>query len=125
MTPREPPDVNGERPPQPLSNESVATHDDQESLGVRVATTTGKAASNAPGEPVAAQLRRRRAAALRSVPLPDGFRDPFDRLASPPGPSDFGLDRADLSAEVDRCIEIGWADWELVVRFVDPRLVAA
>jgi hypothetical protein len=78
MTRRRPSDRNGERPPRPLPNESVATHDDQESLGVRVATTTGKAASNAPGEPVADQLRRRREASYRMQPLPDGRRDPLD-----------------------------------------------
>jgi hypothetical protein len=35
-------------------------------------------AQDAPGEPVAAQLRRRRAAANRLPPLPDGRRDPLD-----------------------------------------------
>ena len=78
-----------------------------------------------PAEPVAAELRRRRAAALRSVPLGGGFRDPLDRLAAPPGPSDFGLCRTDLVAEVGRCRKVGWADWELVVRFLDPQRVAA
>jgi hypothetical protein len=73
---------------------------------------------------VAAQLRRRRAAAWRLVPLSDGHRDPLDGFASPPGPSDFGLNRADLVTEIRRCREAGWVDWELVVRFTDPRRVA-
>jgi hypothetical protein len=74
---------------------------------------------------LADQLRRRRAAALRSVPLTGGFRDPLDRLASPPGPSDFGLCRTDLLTEIGRCRKAGWADWELRVRFTNPQQVAA
>jgi hypothetical protein len=81
--------------------------------------------SDAPAEPTAVQLRRRRAASWRLMPLTDGVRDPFDRLASPPDPSDFGLNWADLVTEVGRCRKAGWSDWELVVRFVDPRQVAA
>jgi hypothetical protein len=70
------------------------------------------------------QLRRRRAASYRMQPHGDGFRDPLDRLASPPGPSDFGLCRAELRAEVARCRQSGWADWEIVARLANPDSMA-
>jgi hypothetical protein len=38
--PRRPPDRNGERPPQPLSTESVATADEQGSLAFSVTDET-------------------------------------------------------------------------------------
>lgn len=92
-------------------------------------TTTEPVESVDEGTPTVAdladKLRRRRAASLRLAPFDDGFRDPLGRLASPPGPSDFGLCRSDLLAEVGRCVELGWADWELVARFTDPKQVAA
>jgi hypothetical protein len=74
---------------------------------------------------LADQVRRRRAASYRLEPLARGVRDPFDRLASPPGPSDFGLCRSELEAEVAQCRKAGWSDWELPLRFSDPKLVAA
>ena len=71
------------------------------------------------------QLRRRRAASWHLTPLAGGVRDPFDRLATPPGPSDFGLTRAELRVEVTRLQRLGWAQWEIRARLVNPDEVAA
>ena len=114
------PDKDGERPPQPLSNESVATAGNQNPL-LACSVDDDAPKVEEPGP----QLRRRRAASWRLVPLDQGLRDPFDRTRTPPGPSDFSLTRAELTAEVDRCRGLGWADWELVIRFTDPKQAAA
>jgi hypothetical protein len=74
---------------------------------------------------VAEQLRRRRNASYRLPPLRNGARDPLDRLASPSGPSDYGLDPFELAAEIDRRRMGGLAGWELELRFADPQWVAA
>ena len=60
--------------------------------GALEVTTTGQVASSIPPatpieidperDDIAAQLRRRRAAALRLPPLPSGYRDPLDELAA-------------------------------------------
>jgi len=64
----------------------------------------------------AAAIRRRRTAAVRCAPLADGRRDPLD-LAAPAGPSTFGLDRAELRAELRRLAAQHWQVWELRERF--------
>ena len=38
-------------------------------------------------------------------------------------PSDFGLTRAELRAEIRRCHATGWLLWELRHRFVNPSTV--
>lgn len=65
----------------------------------------------------AAAIRRRRAAADRCPPLDHGRRDPLDRAAAPAGPSTFGLDRAELRAELRHLAAAGWQVWELRERF--------
>lgn len=40
-----------------------------------------------------------------------------------PMPSDFGLTRREVVAEIRRCSHAGWTGWELQSRFVDPARV--
>lgn len=65
----------------------------------------------------AAQLRRRRAASWRLVPLADGRRDPVDPVPSPRRPSSFGLTPAEVRYEASRCRTAGWLVWEVHTRF--------
>jgi hypothetical protein len=71
---------------------------------------------------VGEQIRRRREAA--NAPdvhrLACGRYDPLDPLPRPSEPSTFGLTVRELRAEINRCKRLGWQDWELRVRFVNP-----
>lgn len=79
-----------------------------------------------PPADIAAQLRRRHAAARRLAPLDSGVRDPLDELVLPwPRPCSYGLSADELLAEVRRRQAEGWTRDELLARFVDPRTVAA
>ncbi|MEV5124295.1 hypothetical protein AB0K49_16120 [Streptomyces decoyicus] len=66
---------------------------------------------------IPAGLRARRRAAGRLPPLPCGHRDPLLCLAASPGPSTYGLTRAQLAAEVARCRVQGWSAVDLAARF--------
>ncbi|MEV7501542.1 hypothetical protein [Streptomyces sp. NPDC093018] len=73
-------------------------------------------------EAIVAQIRRRREASARCEPLPCGHRDPLDCLAAPAGPGTFGLTDAELRAEANRLINLGWQFWEVVARLaITPR----
>ncbi|NNN34385.1 hypothetical protein HLK59_29285 [Streptomyces sp. S3(2020)] len=73
-------------------------------------------------EPGAA-LRRRRLAAYRTPPLPEGSRDPLDELVQPPGgPSTYGLTEAELRAHANALMADGWSLEEVQARLdVAPR----
>ncbi len=81
---------------------------------------------------IPAQIRRRAVAAAGMHPLPGRFgdglvaRDPL--LSWPPGvldgPATFGLDQAELRAEVRRRWDAGWQRWELRRVFDLPGLDA-
>jgi hypothetical protein len=66
--------VNERSRPKAASQSLSADQDLKPTLGHAGDNTT----SDAPGEPVAAQIRRRRAAANRLPSLPDGRQDPWD-----------------------------------------------
>jgi hypothetical protein len=66
---------------------------------------------------IAADLRRRAAAALRMTSVPAGQADPLRCMVEPHGQSSFGLTFAELTAEVRRCHDSGWQVWELHARF--------
>ena len=73
---------------------------------------------------IAAQLRRRRDAALRLPVLEHlGVADPWDALGGPDGPASYGLTGRELATEATRCIDAGWSGWEVRTRFLDPRTV--
>lgn len=66
---------------------------------------------------IARQLRRRRAASWRLVPLKDGRQDPMDVRQLPHLPSSFGLTAVELRREAGRCRAAGWDVWEVWARF--------
>ena len=76
-------------------------------------------------DPIARQLRRRRAAALRCPPLESGHRDPLDARCAPAGPGTFGLSAVELVAEARRLRGQGWDCWEVSVRLAQPELAGA
>lgn len=66
----------------------------------------------------AGEVRARRAAALRLVPLECGHADPLDCAAGTrPVGDTYGLDRGELLAEVRRLAADGWQVWEIRRRF--------
>ena len=71
-------------------------------------------------------IRARRDAALRSVPLSDSRRDPDFRWEGWPGDipicsvSQMGLTTREVAGEARRCRESGWARWEIAERFSEP-----
>jgi hypothetical protein len=71
---------------------------------------------------LADQLRRRREAALRLVPLDGGFvRDPLAAVAPRPRtPSAFGLSPTELITEAWRLRDSGWQGWEIAATLVRP-----
>ncbi|GHA19986.1 hypothetical protein ACFOOM_10045 [Streptomyces echinoruber] len=62
-------------------------------------------------------LRERRGTAGRLPPLACGHRDPLLCLAARPGPSTYGLTRAQLASEVARCRGRGRSEADLAARF--------
>lgn len=79
-------------------------------------------ATLAPADAIALQLRRRRAAAYRCPPMDCGHRDPLDCVASPAGPSTFGLTDNELRAHANQLIRLGWSLEEVLTRLaVQPR----
>ncbi|MFK0217763.1 hypothetical protein ACIQWN_06150 [Streptomyces vinaceus] len=75
--------------------------------------------------PVGAQIRRRRLAAARCEPLPCGHRDPLDCLASPDGPSTYGLTEQELKRHAAQLIRCGWTPAEVRARLALPTREAA
>jgi len=80
---------------------------------------------------IAAELRRRADAAILMPPLPGragvGLAARDGALDWPPGvggPATFGLDQAELRAEVRRKWDAGWQRWELRRTFDLPGLDA-
>lgn len=71
---------------------------------------------------LAAQIARRREAALRLPPIGDAFiRDPLERnLDATRRPSTFGLGFGELIAEARRLRANGWAPWEIAEVLVRP-----
>jgi hypothetical protein len=67
---------------------------------------------------IVTDLRRRREAALRLPPLPDGRRDPLDAAAPRFGsPSTYSLPARDLGRHIRQLRRQGWQSWEVRVRF--------
>jgi hypothetical protein len=76
--------------------------------------------------PVAVEIRRRRLASWRCMPLEDGRRDPLDRplpglrhqgvVNTSVSPSCFGLTAAELVAEAARLRRLGWSHGEIRYR---------
>jgi hypothetical protein len=64
------------------------------------------------------QLARRREAALRLPPLPDGHRDPLDAAGPRFGqPSTYSLPARELARHIRQLRRSGWQGWEVRARF--------
>lgn len=90
----------------------------------RCPRNSGASSSSLAGDvTILSQIRRRDVAALRCEILDTGQHDPdYPERGRPSLPSDYGLSADELFDEATR---LGWLDWELHARLVNPRLVAA
>ncbi len=70
-------------------------------------------------------LRRRRDAARRCEPLPNGVRDPLGRYDGRRGPCDYGLTSRELAGEWSRLIAAGWPPAEVALVLLPPSVEVA